>query len=456
MKKAIWALGLSGVCFALALPVINFVTYQAPQEPVLLASNSNPYAAQAAQIFTQKCSDCHTSKTRHPFYFSLPIAQQVIRKDIESGLNHYELTPILFAKTDHIPENYLTKLEHVIADNSMPPARYTMLHWNARLSSDDKTVLLNWISAERQKAAAEVPLWNEPIQPIKLYKNLDTRKVALGERLFHEKRLSGDNTISCASCHDLKKGGTDRVQYSTGIFGQKGGINSPTVFNSANNFVAFWDGRAADLNEQAAGPVVNPIEMGATFEDVIKKLSADPGYAAEFRLAYWDRGISQDTITDAIATFEKTLNTPNSRFDQYLLGNANALSEAEKRGYSLFKSVGCATCHMGPNLGGLTYEKLGKRANYFQARGTAITDADKGRYNVTKKDMDLHRFKVPTLRNIAQTAPYFHDGSTSDLKEAVRVMAKFQLGKNLDEREVADITQFLHTLTGEYQGKPVQ
>jgi cytochrome c peroxidase len=456
LKKAIWSLGLAGVCFMLALPVINLLTYKAPAEPLLLADNPNPYAGQAAQIFAQKCSDCHTSKTRYPFYFNLPLAKDVIRHDVQSGLNHYDLTPILFAKTENIPENYLVKLERVIANNSMPLERYTMLHWNARLTSKDKTLLLNWIASERRKAAAEVPLWNEPVQPLKPYKNLDPKKVALGEKLFFEKRLSGDNSVSCASCHDLQKGGTDRAKVSTGISGQKGGINAPTVFNAANNFVAFWDGRAANLNEQAAGPVTNPIEMGATFEDVIKKLNADPAYVSAFRNAYGNQGISKETITDAIATFEKTLITPNSRFDQYLLGNANALNEAEKRGYALFKSVGCASCHMGPNLGGLTFETLGKRSDYFKARGLAVTDADKGRYNVTRRELDLHRFKVPTLRNIAQTAPYFHDASTSDLKEAVRVMAKYQLGENLTGQQVDDITQFLHTLTGEYKGKPVQ
>lgn len=456
MKKVVLGLTLTGVCMALALPVINLLTYQAPQEPLLLTGNPNPYAKQAAQIFAQKCSDCHTSKTRYPFYFSLPIVKQVINQDIQAGLNNYELTPILFAKTNNIPENYLVKLEHVIADNSMPPARYTMVHWNAMLTGQDKTVLLKWIAAERQKSATQITLWNEPIQPLKPYQNLDPQKVALGGKLFHEKRLSGDNTLSCASCHDLQKGGTDRAKVSTGISQQKGGINSPTVFNAANNFVAFWDGRAANLKEQAAGPVANPIEMGATFEAVIKKLNADPAYVAEFQKAYGNQGISKETITDAIATFEKTLITPNSRFDQYLMGNASALSEAEKRGYTLFKSVGCATCHMGPNLGGLTYETLGKHADYFKTRGSAWTDADKGRYNVTQRELDLHRFKVPTLRNIAQTAPYFHDASTGDLKEAVRVMAKVQLGKNLNAQQVDEIAQFLQTLTGEYQGKPVQ
>jgi cytochrome c peroxidase len=457
LKKAVLGLALVGVCVALAFPIINLLTRrEASQEPLLLAQNPNPYAKQAAQIFSQKCSDCHTSKTDYPFYFSLPVAKQVIAQDIQAGRNNYELTTILFVKNDRIPENYLSKLERVIADNSMPPARYTLMHWNARLTSQDKQVLLNWISAERHKSAMQVTLWNEPIQPLKPYKNLDPKKVALGTKLFNEKRLSGDNTLSCASCHDLQKGGTDRAKVSTGISNQKGGINAPTVFNSANNFVAFWDGRAANLNEQAAGPVENPIEMGAKFDDVIRKLNADPVYVAEFRKAYGNKGISKETITDAIATFEKTLITPNSRFDQYLMGNANALSPAEKQGYALFKSEGCASCHMGPNLGGLTYETLGKRSDYFKARGTALTAADKGRYNVTQKQLDLHRFKVPTLRNIAQTAPYFHDASTSDLKEAVRVMAKYQLGKNLTAQQVDEIAQFLQTLTGEYQGKPVQ
>jgi cytochrome c peroxidase len=452
LKKTVLLSGLGILILLAALPIGNLLLSRPASEPVFAGSN-NPYARQAGEIFAQKCMDCHSTKTNYPFYFSLPIAKQIIRKDIEAGLSAYDLTPVLSGQ--EVRENHLAKLEVVLADGSMPPLRYRALHWNAELTKKDKETLLAWIREERKKSAGKLALWNEPVRPITRISNLNPQKVELGFKLFHDTRLSGDNTLSCASCHDLKKGGTDRAPVATGIFGQKGGINAPTVYNAANNFVQFWDGRAADLREQAEGPVANPVEMGAKWEDVVVKIKQDPQYAAVFRALYPD-GVTKHNITDAIATFEKTLMTPNSRFDRYLAGDSKALTDAEKRGYDLFKLVGCASCHMGPNLGGMTFEKMGRKVDYFKERGGLLTEADNGRFNVTHREIDRHKFKVPTLRNIAQTAPYFHDASTSDLKEAVRVMARVQLGKKLDERQTEEIAQFLQTLTGEYQGKPVQ
>jgi cytochrome c peroxidase len=293
----------------------------------------------------------------------------------------------------------------------------------------------------------------EPIKPVPQNPTPDARKVALGDRLFHDKRLSRNNTLACASCHDLAKGGVDGRVSSTGINGARGAINAPTVFNSALNFRQFWDGRAASLEEQSAGPVHNPQEMGSNWAEVIGKLSQDGELVAQFKAAYPD-GLQQHNIQDAIATFERTLNTPNSRFDKYLRGDKSALSADELRGYQLFKSYGCIACHQGINVGGNMFQSFGVLGDYFAQRGN-VGAADLGRYNVTRNEADRHVFKVPSLRNIALTAPYFHDGSAASLPEAVDVMFRFQLGRSASAQDKDLIVRFLHTLTGEYKGRPL-
>jgi len=272
--------------------------------------------------------------------------------------------------------------------------------------------------------------------------------------LFHDARLSSDETVSCATCHDLAKGGTDQIRYSIGVGGAEGGINSPTVYNSGYQFLQFWDGRAADLQEQAAGPVTNPIEMAAEWETVLSKLSADKEFSRAFLAAY-PEGITQETVTHAIAEFERTLITPNSAFDRYLTGEADALTAEQKQGYELFGEYGCTNCHVGSALGGQSFEKMGLEGDYIGDRGDP-TEADRGRFSVTGDEADRGKFKVPTLRNIAQTYPYLHDGSTSDLAEVVRIMGQYQLGREIPDREAALVADFLGTLTGEYQGQVLQ
>ena len=285
----------------------------------------------------------------------------------------------------------------------------------------------------------------EPIHPLPKVK-LDPAKVDLGRRLFHDPRLSRDDSLSCASCHHLDKGGDDQQRVSTGVGGAQGRINAPTVLNSGFNFSQFWDGRAASLEEQIDGPVEEPIEMGSKWSDVIAKLRQDPGYQSAFTTLYPGDGIQRHTIKDAIATFERSLVTP-SRFDKYLLGDADAISADEKKGYGLFKSYGCVACHQGANIGGNMYQYFGVMGNYFEDRGN-ITEADYGRYNVTGKEKDRFKFRVPSLRNVALTAPYFHDGSAQTLHEAVAVMAKYQLGRNLPDQDLNLIVTFLESLTG--------
>ena len=287
----------------------------------------------------------------------------------------------------------------------------------------------------------------EPLAPLPSKVDVSMDKVLLGRTLFHDPALSGDNTISCATCHSLEHGGAEPRKTSNGIRGQAGPINSPTVLNSGFNFVQFWDGRAKDLQEQAEGPVANPLEMGSTWEGVVAEIKKEKSYADSFGKLYSD-GVTKDNVTDAIAEYEKSLVTP-SAFDRYLGGDKKAISAQARAGYEKFKEVGCPTCHMGVNVGGSMYQKMGLVGDYFAMRGGELTDADLGRFNVTNEDKDKHFFKVPTLRNVELTPPYFHDGSQDKLEDAVKIMAKVQLGKDLSDADVASIVTFLKSLTGE-------
>jgi cytochrome c peroxidase len=278
--------------------------------------------------------------------------------------------------------------------------------------------------------------------------DLNRDKVLLGRRLYHDSGLSGDGTVSCASCHMLTHGGAEPRRTSTGIRGQTGPINSPTVLNAVYNFRQFWDGRAADLREQAAGPIGNPIEMGAEWPRILEYVGADADYAAAFTSVYGANGVTQENILDAIVEYERQLVTP-SRFDRWLGGEDAALTEEEQRGLRVFVDTGCTTCHRGRNVGGDSYQRLGMVHNYFERRGGALSDADHGRFNVTHAEEDRHRFKVPTLRNVALTPPYFHDGSEPELAGAVRTMAYVQLGRELEDADVNAVVAFLGSLTGD-------
>ena len=294
----------------------------------------------------------------------------------------------------------------------------------------------------------------EPITPLPLAPpDLDHKKVALGRKLFNEPKLSHDNTIACASCHQLNHGGVDSRKYSLGIYGQSGNINAPTVYNSGYNFRQFWNGRAATLEQQVDGPVNNPVEMGSSWSEVISKLQKGPAYSIQFSGSYPD-GITVGNIENAIATFERSLITPNSRFDKFLKGDSAALTSKEFSGYQLFKSYGCISCHQGINIGGNLYEKLGIMRPYFVENGH-LTEADMGRYAITRNLEDMNVFKVPSLRNVALTAPYLHDGSAPTLEDAVKIMGKYQLGLDLTTEDISEIVAFLKTLTGEYNGNPL-
>lgn len=289
----------------------------------------------------------------------------------------------------------------------------------------------------------------EPISPIPLTIDLDQRKVALGDKLFHDTRLSGDDSISCASCHSLTKGGDDGQPRSIGIRGAEGDVNAPTVFNSTFNFRQFWDGRAHTLEEQVDGPILAEKEMGSTWEQVIHKLRASDDYVTAFAAVY-PGGIQPEHVRNAIAEFERSLITPNSRFDRWLRGEDKAITEDERRGYRAFKRYGCSSCHQGINVGGNMFETLGAVQQEYFPTSDAVRRADLGRFNVTGREEDRHVFKVPGLRNVELTAPYFHDGAVASLEEAVRTMATNQLGRPIPEADVDLIVLFLKTLTGVY------
>ena len=286
-------------------------------------------------------------------------------------------------------------------------------------------------------------LWPLPDPP-----KLDSRKVDLGRRLFHDPKLSGTGTISCASCHDLKSGGDDGQIKSIGVTGKPTLRNSPTVFNTALHSTWFWDGRAVSLEDQIDGPIHHPDEMGSNWPHIVKTIRSSRDYVKSFDAVYSGK-IDQSTIKNAIATFEKSLVTPDSPLDRYLKGNRSAMSPRAVAGFGRFRALGCISCHQGTLLGGNLFQKIGifRKFGLFGKRPQAQT-ADNGRYRVTKDEADRHLLKVPSLRNVALTAPYFHDGSAATLEAAIELMAYYQLGRTLSDEEIKDLVAFLESLTG--------
>jgi cytochrome c peroxidase len=309
---------------------------------------------------------------------------------------------------------------------------------------------------EAQSPDGPMYVWPGP-PPIPKDNPSTPEKIALGKMLFFDARLSKANKVSCNSCHNVMKTGDDGLPRSPGHEGKLGGRNSPTVFNAAYWSVQFWDGRAPSLEEQAKGPLINPLEMGMMSHDVVVDIiSTVPAYQKEFEKVFGPGKITIDKLVQAIAAYERTLVTPNSPYDRFVAGDKNALTPAARRGWSKFGQVGCTTCHNGPMFNGppmpagtgfyqkfpLTPDpKLVKKYRFME---------DAGRSTETKKEADRHLWRVPSLRNVAVTAPYFHTGSVAKLDEAVRVMAKLQLNKTLPNEDVADIVEFLKSLTGEF------
>ncbi|WP_264876705.1 cytochrome-c peroxidase [Vibrio agarivorans] len=281
-----------------------------------------------------------------------------------------------------------------------------------------------------------------PIQPILPIENIDRAKAKIGWRLFKDPNLSSNKQVSCESCHHLQTNGAEQIPVSVGVNGV-GLRNSLTVFNAMNNYRFFWDGRVNSLEEQLEGPIHNPVEMDSSWEDIHQYVASSELYRQLFSEA--NLNITVHTIKSALVEFENALTTLDAPFDLYLYGQEDAISDSAKRGWSAFKSEGCIACHQGTNVGG----GLVMRFGYFgQDKTGSERSSDLGRFATTSKPEDRHLFRVASLRNVADTAPYFHDGQTQHLSEAIRIMGKSQLGKDLDDKTVDDIQQFLITLSG--------
>jgi cytochrome c peroxidase len=310
---------------------------------------------------------------------------------------------------------------------------------NDSLQAPQKTPKLNLVTTPIQPLPREITFRN----------NED--KFRLGETLFTDPRLSQDGKISCASCHNLQTGGADRRRFSVGVHEVTGTINVPTVFNVAYNFRFNWDGKFSNLVDHTDVLMQRATVMGIHWPDLIKTLETVPKYRQAFADLYND-GITRTNIIDAIIAYETALITPNSPFDRYLQDDQSALSPAEQEGYRLFNTYGCVSCHQGINVGGNMFQKFGIFGDYVADRGN-ITTADFGRFNVTGLEADRYIFRVPSLRNVAITPPYLHDGNAATLEQAIAIMAKYQLGRTIPPEHIQRIALFLHTLTGEYQGK---
>ena len=287
----------------------------------------------------------------------------------------------------------------------------------------------------------------EPVVPMPPSRITDLQLVKLGLLLFMDKRLSADNTLSCNSCHPLNKGGMDNKRISTGINGRLETRNTPTIFNADLQFKQFWDGRVRTLEEHVDRSITAKVEMSSNWKNIINKIKKDPTYRRMFTQNFPQTGITIDNICLAISTFERSLHTPGSAFDRYLQGNKQAISDTARQGYQLFKDYGCASCHQGVLLGGNLFSRMGQVFPYYDMQQQYMHNKpDYGRYEITGREKDKFIFKVPGLRNITQTAPYFHDGSIHSLHQAVIIMVKYQLGKKVNVNDVDKMVAFLKTL----------
>lgn len=402
-----------------------------------------PVTEQVVSILRQNdCFVCHSRNPQLPFYSSFPI---IGPKMSEHTYHAYRFMDLESKMNEDIDDVTLSMLDHAVSYGTMPVAGYRLIHWGTGFNGREKSVIAGWIRNKRG--------YDEPVCPIPESVEFDKAKAELGERLFNDGRISLDGTITCATCHVLENGGADHAdeRVSEGINGLKGGVNAPTVYNSEFNVRQFWNGRAADLREQAEGPATNPVEMGdQSWDQICERLSKDKALVKEFEALYPEEGLTKMTVTDAIAEFERTLITPNSRFDKYLKGDKDAITPEELLGYEKFKENACATCHTGAILGGRSFEYLDIYGDYFSDRTDEIAynSDDDGLKGYTGKVEDLHKFKVPGLRNISLTAPYFHDGTFLTLEDAVKAMARYELGKDLTDKDIQSIVAFMNTLDG--------
>ena len=410
--------------------------------------------AMAQELLEAKCAACHGAQPEYNSFINF-FSGGLLKRDIDNARRGWKMEGDAQVRSGLV--DYL-KVDHVLRTRRMPPVQYTAVHIGSRLTPQDVALLRLRYSEQgaEQRRFAVI----EPVQP----EQTELVRAQLGYLLYHDARLSTNNQVSCSSCHDMSLGGTDNKPKSEGVPGadgkpQLGGVNAPTVFNASGHIRQFWDGRAADLKEQAGGPPLNPVEMGyATPEDwkaIAAKLNEDPLLVSLFRHVYGEQGITGDTITDAIAAFERTLTTPDSAFDRFLKGDAAAMDDAQKAGMKAFVSYGCATCHAGPALGGLSFEPINKKAD-FRSHTPGYEEGAFGLQDFTKSEEHRDLFRVPTLRNVALTHPYFHTGAVSELEDAVRIMFNTQAGVVPSKEVLSSVTRFLEAQTGKFRDKPLE
>ena len=292
---------------------------------------------------------------------------------------------------------------------------------------------------------------DQPLEPLPLTVDVEQAKVTLGARLFEEPLLSGDGRVKCTDCHLASHALADERPRSVVSGRPESPVNSPTMYNVRYLYKLSWSGRFESLEAHNDALMTNPNVMASSWPGAAERLAKKPDYVAAFRAVFAD-GLTPQNVRAALVEYERSLVTPNAPFDRYLRGDQSAIPPDAKRGYALFKSYGCASCHQGRAVGGNMLQRVGVMRDYFADRG-AVKPPDFGRYNVTKLERDRFVFRVPSLRNVALTAPYFHDGSAATLESAITVMARYQLGRELEPGDVDLLAAFLRTLTGEYRGK---
>lgn len=378
------------------------------RKPLALAGDAEFKAV--SDVLINKCADCHTvDLVRYPIYRNLPVASFIISRNVENGRKSFLLSESKLCGIERFTEKDITRLSQAMLGGSMPPLQYKLLHWNAILTPKEQRLLIQWVKdREKEFDIRPIPSGNF-FQP-------DEQKATIGRMLFNDNSLSS-NGVSCSNCHSLSEGGTTHSG--------RGKVNVPTILNVAYNYALYWDARVSDLKSQVRAAFKNPDEMNTGLSDVQRKVSSDVNYRRLFAKNY-SQGITEDTICDAISQYEKTLLTPGSRFDRFLSGDSHALTTDEKNGYGLFLKRQCFTCHYGPALGGTCSKNV---KEFFVS------------------SMPSQSIKVPTLRNVELSYPYFHDGSVRTLEEAVQKMSKVACDTPMSETEQRQIVSFLKTLT---------
>lgn len=477
MKKItpyLFGIAAAGVTVLLAGTISVFLLPGNGHELNVVAPSRQAAEQMAQSVMQAKCAACHGANPEYNAFVNL-LAFGQLRRDVENAQKAFTMAGDNDTRSAAV--DYL-KMDKVLRTRSMPPSPYTMVHLGTCLTPEDVAVLRTRYSQQGAAARMFSPIRKDGCgvcttsgsTPILRALNEGVRalgenplKLRLGHLLYFDTRLSANNELSCASCHDLTLGGTDNKTKSEGVPGadgtpQLGGVNAPSVYNAAGNIRQFWDGRAADLKEQAGGPPLNPVEMGykgpEDWAHIAAKLAQEPEYIALFAAVYGAAGITGDTITDAIAAFEKCLSTPDSAFDRFLLGDASALTDEQKEGLRDYIAYGCVTCHAGSTLGGASFENINTHAG-LRDHAQGYEEGVFGLADFTKNERHKDMFRVPNLRNVALTAPYFHTGTAATLEDAVRIMFRTEVGTEPSKAMVQRVTAFLCAQTGTLGGKPL-